>query len=607
MMGLLFEPEFKKDWPDDPRFAGAKDGDRVERLTAESKRLFYDFESNGKSGKVFMAGMMTDDGPLIIDFRRDANLERAFYDGIKRRTGRASAFNHSFEQSKLREVGVELTCPLGDPMLGAYAVNEVREDYKEFGALTQKALVKYELGKEAKFGQAVQDWLRLNYGEVGERGWDKIPASLMFYYNLEDITLGAELDTKIYSQVSANRQEELVETDCYVADIVQRARERGMRFDCDVARQLIEECSVEFKATVEEMYSLMGRSFDFASPQKLFGLLYGEWRFPMHSDIEKEGKVDADVLKWLCSLPNIDPRRKRIMELVLHARELTKMKETYLMPWLYEWQQNGLLHPNMMLCTARTRRFTSNSPNLQNVPTRTELGAKLRRAFIPREGHCMVSMDESQAEYRFFAHLSGDKMLCDGYMNSRDFDIHQQVSDMLGIPRKKGKNTNFGILYGMGKDKLARSLLMDKAEAEAHLGRYYNLVPGLRRLREDLGASVKLRGYVQDAFGGRRHLKAQESYKALNTMCQMSVGDMMRRAMRRADPILRKAGGQILLQVHDELIMELPGTFEDNKAVLKQVKEEAMEDFSGYGFRVPFVSSVELWSPSWKDAVEVSV
>lgn len=631
MQNFLFTPEFDRGWDlTDNRLVKPGQEQAFFNLLAEHRELFIDYECADVDAPPFMLGVYAPDiGPRIIDMRLGGHLREACKNGLTARARnkhRTIAFNIAFEQRTQRREGGSADWLPWDSMLAAFAVNELRREYKTFGPFSQKSLVWYELGKDPKFAAAVREWMKANTGSETV-GWELVPAKLMVEYNAEDLELGWELHKKLEAQVDANGQRQLVQTDSFLADVLERAKERGITFDRSRAEALSEKFSNSFKQATLSIYSALGRSnFDFNSHQKLFGLLYGEWNLPMHPDVEKEGRVDAGVLNWMLTLDEVknDPKRVQVIRGISEARELFKLNDTYLRPWLYEWTPDGLIHGNLFMLGARTRRFSSREPNLQNVPARTELGAELRSCFISRADFGTYSMDESQAEYRMFASYSGNARLCDGYRNDPDFDIHTEVSTMLGlvdkygpkVGRKKGKNINFGTLYGMGKDKLARSLEVPKPEAVALLEQYYQRIGGIRELRKRLERQIETYGYVSTPFGGRRHLTKTDAFKGLNTLCQMSVGDLMRAAMVDADRILQENGGSLLLQVHDEILFELPGGFEDHKHVLKEIRSHAMENFGlsalsedrRYGYRLPFRSDCERWAGAtrnWQESEEV--
>lgn len=569
----------------------------------EAPELFVDYETTGldarKGHKPFCVGLFSPNaGAKVVDFRYlgEPGL-RAVRDGLGKRpaTKRTIAFNCQFETGMSRALGFELGGKLWDPMMAAFAVNELRPDYGEFGAFSQKALCWHELHVDPVQAKAVNAWRSNN----GNPSYDHVPAELMVPYQCEDVELGWKLHSALLKQVQGNYQMDLVQTDSDLGRVVSDLEARGVQLDVAKAKGLIDRFQAERKHFTKEAFTALGRPFDLGSDTALFGILYGELGFPMHADLEKKGKLDKPVLQWMMSLPQCDDRKRHLIQAVLEVRELDVLIDTFLLPWVYQWSKDGILYPNLNMRGARTRRFSAQDPNMQNVPTRTERGAMVRECIVSRDGWSTYSLDLSQAEYRAFTHYSRDPVLTNGYKTQRDFDIHAQVAAMLGVKRKDGKNLNFGLLYGMGKDKLARSLLRSKADAEQLLNAYYARIPGIKRLKGELEGQVRRFGYIKDVFGGRRHLSVNDAYKALNSLCQMTVGNMIRRAMVRSYPIIKRAGGYLLLQIHDELAPEFPGDG-GHEQVLDQIREQAMEAFPE--FSVPTVADVQRWTPSWQES-----
>lgn len=617
MIGNLFTPDFKADFNlDDTRLVKPAQLQLFANWLAGAPDVFIDWETNGtnvrKGARPFMLGAYSPkQGAKIVDFRLcgDHGVE-AVRDGLRKRGPgqRTRSFNFGFEYKMGRALGVDIGGDPWDSMLAAFAVNELRENYGEFGAFSQKALVWHELKKDPMWAKTVKAWQMANLGHT-DGGFELIPASIMVPYNAEDLELGWELSEHLRKQVNIAGLDTLVAVDSLCAVEVALIEERGIAFDEQHARSLQAQYSEGMQREYKRILNALHTPFDPNSPQKLFGLLYGQFGLPMHEDQEKAGKVDDGVLEWMMTLPQVleDPRKAEAIDAIRNWKEFHKLKDTYLMPWLYEWQEKGILYPNLFMMGAETRRFSARNPNLQNVPGRTDLGAAVRACLTSRLGWCTYSMDESQAEYRAFAHYSRASMLIEGYTKGgRAFDIHELVSAMLGVKRKVGKNLNFGCLYGMGLDKLARELLRSKPEAKLLLDQYHARLPEIKALRKDLEQQIRRLGYVRDVFGGRRHLKVEHAFKALNTICQMTVADLMRHAMVKAGPMIRAAGGNMLLQVHDEIAFELPG--DDCRAhlpVLREIRAHAMEGFRE--FSVPFYSDCEQWSPNFSNMVKLDL
>lgn len=577
----------------------------------DSPELFIDYETTGldplAGHRAFMlAAFSPDRGAKVADFRLlgDAGIQ-ALRDSLPHRTGDTIAFNIGFEATHSATLGFELGGTLYDPACAAYAINEARAEYSDYGPLSQKALGFHELGIDPIYAKAVRAWLLANTGQKEEK-YDAVPVPLIFNYNIEDVEIGFKLHKHFKAQLERNGQIELVRVDSELGPIISRMHARGVAFDRSVAATLIESMGTSLVTEQRAAFEILGRQVDFNSHAKLMGILYGEFRLPMHPDIEKSGKVDDVVLEWIQTL-DIPEKQKRFCSHVQNVRELSKLKDTYLLPWAYEWStRDNAIHCDLNQQGARTRRFSCADPNLQNVPTRTELGRSVRQAFTSRPGFRTYSMDESQAEYRCFAHYCDNKQLLHGYKTDPTFDIHEAVAFMLGVARKIGKNLNFGILYGMGIDKLSRSLQCSKEKAKQLLDAYYAKIGGIKQLRQQIEQEIRIHGFVRDEFGGRRHLGNDESFKGLNSKMQMTVANLIRRAMVNADPIIRAAGGNMLLQIHDEIVFELPGEYPDHVETLKKIKLEAMEAMPKV-FKVPFRSDCEMWGQSWFEVTEVNL
>lgn len=624
MQSLLFMPsavtkDSFKEVEGDSRLVKANQLDYCLNWLRDAPELFIDYETTGndpkKGAQTFCLGAYTPDkGPRVLDFRYlgDAG-RRCVIDGLSARkpTQKTVAFNIAFEDMMSESMGFQLGGTPWDPCLAAFALNETREPYGEFGPHTQKALCFHELKIIPKFANAIKAWLLANTGQ-SESHYELLPPSLLVPYSCEDIELGWKLHKHLEAQVDRNNQRKLVQTDSYLGPIVSRIESRGIAFDKDRALQLLEEISSRKRAAQSDLLqALDGRAIDVLKDGALFGLLYGDFKLPMHGDQEKKGALDQEVLNWMLDLPEVkaDPRKTVVIDKTLDLRELDKMQGTYLLPWTYEFLDVDVIHPHLSMMGPRTRRFSANSPNMQNVPTRSELGKMVRSVFMSRKGWTTYSMDESQAEYRSFAHYAMAKALIEAYVKDPRVDFHQVVSDMMGVPRKDGKNLNFACLYGIGVEKLARDLRRSVEAAKAIRNRYFNMFPDIRRHRYELEQQVKNFGYIKDEFGGRRHITPQQAHIALNTENQMTVADLIREAMVRANPIIKRAGGNMLLQVHDEILFELPGDSpaerEDHKPILRLVRDEAMENYPQ--FRVPFRSDCMMWSPDWSHEEEVKL
>jgi DNA polymerase-1 len=310
----------------------------------------------------------------------------------------------------------------------------------------------------------------------------------------------------------------------------------------------------------------------------------------------KKGKTGAyatgaDVLEELAAQGHDLPAR------VLDWRQLSKLKSTYT-DALQEHinRETGRVHTSYVISGASTGRLASTDPNLQNIPIRTEEGRRIREAFIAEPGNCLISLDYSQIELRILAHIAGIDALKQAFHEG--LDIHAMTaSQVFDVPleemtpeiRRQAKAINFGVIYGISAFGLANNLRIPRDEAKAFIDAYFARFPGIRKYMDDTKAFAKEHGYVETLFGRKIHTPeinakgpragfAQRA--AINAPIQGSAADIIRRAMIRIPGALQSARSpaRMLLQVHDELIFEVPqDAAEDTTALVKAVMEKAAE------------------------------
>ena len=394
-----------------------------------------------------------------------------------------------------------------------------------------------------------------------------------------------------------------------VAAILARMERAGVRLDSGQLEALSAELQAQIAGLEEEMFRLVGRSFLPGSPQQLAVILYDELGLRSSRRTKTGRSTDAHALEAL-------REEHPLVPLILEWRQVTKLKSTYVdqLPGLVD-PEDGRVHTSFNQAVAATGRLSSSDPNLQNIPVRTELGRRIRAAFIPgEEGWELVSADYSQIELRLLAHLSRDPELLAAF--ARGDDVHADTAArVFRVPRpevtpeqrRMAKVVNFGVLYGLSGYGLARDLGMPSADAEAFITRYFATYAAVGAYLEGVRKEARAQGYVTTLLGRRRYLPEINSSNrqvreanermAINMPLQGSAADLMKLGMIRADTALRSAGlrAQALLQVHDELLLEAPP--EEVEAV-GQLVRRAMEGVMDLA--VPLV--VDLKSgPNWRD------
>ncbi len=412
------------------------------------------------------------------------------------------------------------------------------------------------------------------------------------------------------SKLRESGGEELLRTvELPVAAILAGMERAGVRLDSSQLEALSVELRTQIAGLEAEMFRLAGREFLPGSPQQLATILYDELGLRSSRRTKTGRSTDAHALEGLRDEHPMVP-------LVLEWRQVTKLKSTYVdqLPALVD-PEDGRVHTSFNQAVAATGRLSSSDPNLQNIPVRTELGRRIRAAFIPgEEGWELVSADYSQIELRLLAHLSRDPELLAAFR--RGDDIHADTAArVFGVEREQvtpdqrrmAKVVNFGVLYGLSSYGLARDLGMPPAEAEEFITRYFATYAGVGSYLEGVREEARAKGYVSTLLGRRRYLPEINSSNrqvreanermAINMPLQGSAADLMKLGMIEADRALRSQGlrAQALLQVHDELLLEAPP---DEVAAVGSLARRAMEGVMDLA--VPLV--VELKSgPNWRD------
>lgn len=368
--------------------------------------------------------------------------------------------------------------------------------------------------------------------------------------------------------------------------LLARIENRGILLDSEYLRDMSEKFAVRIHEFEQKIYELAGEEFKIGSPQQLARILFEVLGLPTQGI--KKGKTGYSTgASELDKLRGLHP----IVNLVTQWREYTKLKSTYIdaLPKLVDEQ--GKLHTTFSLDVAATGRLSSHDPNLQNIPTRTEIGQAIRSAFIPAPGNVFVSADYSQFELRLAAVMAGDEDLIESF--NKDEDIHTKTAaEVLGVPveqvdkemRRSAKAINFGILYGMSAHGLSVATGMTRDEAKAFIDKYFELRKPIADYMNNTIEQAKKDGYVQTIFGRRRptpdlnssNFVVRESARraAINMPIQGTEADLMKMAMLKVEEKLEGLGEQ-LLQVHDSILVECP---KENAEQVAGILKETMEN-----------------------------
>jgi len=395
------------------------------------------------------------------------------------------------------------------------------------------------------------------------------------------------------------------EIDLPLAPVLARMERTGIRIDPAALGSMSIKMEHEIERLSGEIYALAGHPFNINSPQQLGRVLFEEMAIP-HG---KSMSTAADVLELLSE-------SHPIAKLVLEFRQLTKLKGTYVdaLPLLIH-PETGRLHTTFNPAGAATGRLSSSNPNLQNIPIRSELGREIRAAFVPEPGWKLVIADYSQIELRLLAHMSGDPVLVEAFQSGED--IHTRTaSEVFGIMpilvtpemRRNAKAVNFGIVYGLSAFGLAGQLGIPRQEAQRYIDNYFARYAGVRRFLDSTIAAVRKSGCTHTLFGRERPIPDMDARNsnargfaertAVNTPLQGTAADLLKLAMIRIQARIDAASmkGRLLLQVHDELVLEAP--VDEVEALSKMVKHEMENVFK---LDVPLEAEIGA-GDNWRDA-----
>ncbi|MFZ0662745.1 MAG: DNA polymerase I [Acidobacteriaceae bacterium] len=397
--------------------------------------------------------------------------------------------------------------------------------------------------------------------------------------------------------------------DLPLVPVLLRMEKVGVRIDSAVLNAMSEKLWTEMQRVSEEIYASCGHRFNINSPKQLGDVLFNKMNLPKPMKYGK-GKVVStaqDVLEELAAHHDA-PR------MVLEYRQLAKLKSTYVdsLPVLADAE--GRVHTTFNQVGTATGRLSSTNPNLQNIPIRTELGREIRAAFIAAPGHTLLSADYSQIELRLMAHFSADPLLTHAYATGQD--IHTlTASEVFGIApeemsketRNRAKAVNFGIVYGISPFGLAQQLGIEQHEARLYIETYFERYKGVRAFIDRLLEETRREQKVRTMFGRVRpipdiqsrnaNLRGFAERTAVNTPLQGTAADLIKLAMIRLDKLLeaRKLGTRMTLQVHDELVFDVPEAEVDEVRELVQREMESVVELS-----VPLVADVGV-GPNWRD------
>ena len=383
----------------------------------------------------------------------------------------------------------------------------------------------------------------------------------------------------------------------------------GFAVDADGLRAFGAQLEEGVREVEARIFDLAGETFNVNSPKQLGSVLFDKLGLPHYKKNRNGYSTDADVLERLRD-------KHPIIDLILYYRQLSKLKSTYADGLLKVIDRtDGRIHTTFRQTLTQTGRLSSVEPNLQNIPVRTGLGRTFRKFFVASPGCLLVDADYSQIELRILAHISEDETLIAAF--NAGADIHTiTASQVFGVSpelvtgemRKRAKAVNFGIIYGIGDYSLSEDIGVSMREAKAYIESYFEKYPRIRAYMDAVKAGARRDGYVTTLFGRRRYIPELHSKRkqleafgervAMNTPIQGTAADIIKKAMIDTAKALRENGMQsrLILQIHDELIVESPQAETERAAALLQTCMER-----AFTLRVPLVAETHV-GKTWYDA-----
>ncbi len=497
---------------------------------------------NGHQSVVSMSGDLLSPGMSVADVLC----------GIKpliEKAPRVLVYDIKSMLGSLEEAGVHLKSGVFDCMLAAYSINPQRASFKLGALLEQEGLA------------------------AGETG---LKPALMF-----------ELEKRQRETMEETGVKKLYETiEMPLALTLYDMEQEGFLVDDGALRQLGEGYQARIAQLSERIWAMAGENFNINSPKQLGELLFGKLGLPGGKKTASGYSTSADILESISD-------RHEIVPPILEYRKLFKLNSTYVEALLRLRDADGRIHTSFDQVATATGRLSSSEPNLQNSPVRTAEGREIRRAFVARPGWALVDADYSQIELRVLAHMSGDQVMLEAFRMNQD--IHRRTAaEVYGVPlddvtpsmRSAAKAVNFGIVYGISDFGLAKNIGVSRREATEFIERYFERYPAVKRFMDEKVAEGKAQGYVTTLFGRRRYLAELQSANynirsfgeraAMNSPIQGTAADIIKIAMVRVSEALKSGryAARLILQVHDELIVECP---EEETERIKALLREAME------------------------------
>ena len=509
--------------------------------------------------------------------------------------------NLKFDLGVLASHGLDLRASVSagfDTMIASFLVNQERARHS-----LDECAQRYLGRRTISFEEVVPTG-------VPGASFDSVDIETATRYAAEDAEVAFALKEYLAPRIQANGLGPLFhEIEMPLVAVLGEMEREGVRVDSEALGELSHQLTVDMQRLEREIYESAGKAFNIASPKQLAEVLFTRLGLPVIKKRKTGPSTDVTVLEELRYQHPLPGQ-------VLEYRHLTKLLGTYVevLPRLVH-PKTGRIHSSYNQAVAATGRLSSSDPNLQNIPVRTAQGRQIREAFLPAAGKVFVGADYSQIELRVLAHLSQDPGLIETFQ--RGEDIHTRTAleifggsaaDVTREMRSRAKTINFGVLYGMSAFRLAREFGVPRGDAQRFIDRYFDRYPGIKAYMERTVAGGRETGYVTTLLGRRRYIPELTAGKkalqqaaermAINTPVQGTAADVIKKAMVHISAALRErgSGARMVMQVHDELLFEVP------EAEAEAIRDLVVEQMEGaLELSVPLTVEAAI-GRNWNDA-----
>ena len=510
--------------------------------------------------------------------------------------------NLKYDMSVLARYGIELNGIAFDTMLESYVLDSTGSRHN-MDALAEKYL----------------NHKTIHFEDIAGKGkkqltFDQIDLEQAGPYAAEDADITLQLHQALWPKLEPEPKliSLLQDMEVPLLSVLSRIERNGVRIDTGMLRQQGNELGKRLHELEQQAYTIAGREFNMGSPKQIGQIFFEELQLPVIAKTPKGAPSTAEHV-----LQELADQGHELPGIILEHRGLSKLKSTYVdaLPKMVN-PQSGRVHTSYHQAVAATGRLSSSDPNLQNIPVRTEEGRRIRKAFIPADGHIMVAADYSQIELRIMAHLSADPGLLKAF--SEGLDVHAATAaEVFGVDsieavtpdqRRSAKAVNFGLIYGMSAFGLAKQLDIGRAEAQGYVDLYFDRYPGVKEFMDKTREDAHEKGYVETLFGRRLYLPEINSRNgmrrqaaertAINAPMQGTAADIIKRAMLSVDSWICEDQPRLkmLMQVHDELVFEIQqDQLESSIETIRQKMQSAAE------LSVPLIVDVGT-GQNWEEA-----